>query len=363
MTAEHKDDAPIPPEINKYLAILSKDPGSMVFAPLAEAYRKAGMLDEAIATAQDGMKLRPDYVSGMVALGRAYFEKGLLAEARENLEKVLVIAPDNIIAAGILEEIKKQWPVVRGQGPEVEIEAKAEDVRIEERPEVVEEAEIEELTELEEFTELVEAEAEEKSGDFQVEEISFEAPEPGLGLAKEVTEIEEEKTAEDIGIWGAETASELQEEPAMSEMSEPEAQFKSPEVEEKEARPRKEITTGTIADLYIKQGYFDKAIDIYQTLYDADPGNEDIKRKLDELKKQLSGVSGQGPEEESGVGWAEPTSQETLDPLTQAPLKQELVGAGFKPAPTEEVTIDEDSENIDRLGSWLKTIQSERRKG
>jgi len=362
MTAEHKDDAPIPPEINKYLAILSKDPGSMVFAPLAEAYRKAGMLDEAIATAQDGMKLRPDYVSGMVALGRAYFEKGLLAEARENLEKVLVIAPDNIIAAGILEEIKKQWPVVRGQGPEVEIEAKAEDVRIEERPEVVEEAEIEELTELEEFTELVEAEAEEKSGDFQVEEINFEAPEPGLGLAKEVKEGEEEKTPDDMGSWVDETASELVEEP-VSEVFEPEARFRSPEVEEKEARPRKEITTGTIADLYIKQGYFDKAIDIYQTLYDADPGNDDIKRKLDELKKQLSGVSGQGPEEESGVGWAEPTSQETLDPLTQAPLKQELVGAGFKPAPTEEVTIDEDSENIDRLGSWLKTIQSERRKG
>ena len=64
----------------------------------------------------DGLKLRPDYVSGMVALGRAYFEKGLLAEARENLEKVLIIAPDNIIAAGILEEIKSKWSVVRGQG-------------------------------------------------------------------------------------------------------------------------------------------------------------------------------------------------------------------------------------------------------
>ena len=370
MTAELKDDAPIPPEINKYLAILSKDPGSMVFAPLAEAYRKAGMLDEAIATAQDGMKLRPDYVSGMVALGRAYFEKGLLAEARENLEKVLVIAPDNIIAAGILEEIKSKWSVASGQGPE-----KPEPVtsnlepnkpvtqELEVGSQKIDEPEIEELTELEEFSELVEAEAEEKSGDFLVEEITFEAPEPGLGLAKEVKEIEEEKTAEDIGIWGEETANQLEEEgPALTEISEPEVEPRTLHVEEKEARPKKEITTGTIADLYIKQGYFDKAIDIYQTLYDADPGNDDIKRKLDELKKQLSGVSGQGPEEELGVGWAEPTSQETLAPLTQAPLKQELVGAGFKPAPTEEA-IDEDSENIDRLGSWLKTIQSERRKG
>jgi len=330
MTAELKDDAPIPPEINKYLAILSKDPGSMVFAPLAEAYRKVGMLAEAIATAQDGLKLRPDYVSGMVALGRAYFEKGLLAEARENLEKVLVIAPDNIIAASILEEIKKK----SADQPEAPIIPAPSTSTGQPLSESAEEAEIEELTELEEFTELAEAEAEEKSGDFQVEEISFEAPEPGLGLAKEVKEREEEKTTEDIGSWGAETASELQEEPAMSEISEPEARFRSPEVEEKGARPRREITTGTIADLYIKQGYFDKAIDIYQTLYDADPGNDDIKRKLDELKMQGSGV--EICKEEIGVGWVEPTGQ-------RAELKTD--------------------ENIDRLGSWLKTIQSERRKG
>ena len=330
MTAELKDDVPVPPEINKYLAILSKDPGSMVFAPLAEAYRKAGMLAEAIATAQDGLKLRPDYVSGMVALGRAYFEKGLLAEARENLEKVLVIAPDNIIAAGILEEIKKK----SADQPEAPIIPAPSTSTGQPLSESAGEAEIEELTELEEFTELAEAEAEEKPGDFQVEEISFEAPEPGLGLAKELKEREEEKTAENIGSWGAETASELQEEPAMSEISEPEARFRSPEVEEKGARPRREITTGTIADLYIKQGYFDKAIDIYQTLYDADPGNDDIKRKLDELKMQGSGV--EIHKEEIGVGWVEPTGQ----------------GAELKT-----------DENIDRLGSWLKTIQSERRKG
>lgn len=340
MTAELKDDAPIPPEINKYLAILSKDPGSMVFAPLAEAYRKAGMLDEAIATAQEGIKLRPDYVSGMVALGRAYFEKGLLAEARENLEKVLVIAPDNIIAAGILEEIKSKGSGASGQGPEKPepvISNLESDKAVSQESEVssqkIAEPEIEELTELEEFTELLEAEADEKSGDFQVEEISFEAPEPGLGLAKEVKEREVEKTPDDMGSLGEETASELQEKPAMSEISEPEAQFRSPEVEEKEARPRKEITTGTIADLYIKQGYFDKAIDIYKTLYDADPGNDDIKRKLDELTKQ---VVAKVEEQEAEKGWIEPGGQ----------------GAELKT-----------DENINRLESWLKTIQSERRKG
>lgn len=332
--AELKDVAPIPPEINKYLAILSKDPGSMVFAPLAEAYRKAGMLDEAIATAQDGLKLHPNYVSGMVALGRAYFEKGALAEAREALEKVLVIAPDNIVATNILEEIR--------QKPE-------------------------ELIELEELTELTEIEAEEEAGDFQVEEISFEAPEPGLGLAKDVQDIEAEKTAEDIGIWVEETESQLEEGAEVVEQAEVKV-----EVEEKEVRPRKEITTETIADLYIKQGYFEKAIDIYQTLYDADPENDEIKRKLDELTNQVKvkeeveeKVKEQVKEEvekQVEVGWAEPTGQEMPASLPQTTPKHEFVGAGFKPDPTVEA-INEDSENINRLESWLKTIQSERRKG
>ncbi|MBF8250434.1 MAG: hypothetical protein HW382_62, partial [Deltaproteobacteria bacterium] len=151
-------------------------------------------------------------------------------------------------------------------------------------------------------------------------------------LAKEVKEGEEEKTPDDMGSWVDETASELVEEP-VSEFFEPEARFRSPEVEEKEARPRKEITTETIADLYIKQGYFDKAIDIYQTLYDADPGNDDIKRKLDELKKE---IVVKGEEQEAEKGWVEQTGQGT------------------------ELKTDE---NIDRLESWLETIQSERRKG
>ncbi|MBI4746215.1 MAG: tetratricopeptide repeat protein [Deltaproteobacteria bacterium] len=329
MTAELKDDAPVPPEINKYLAILSKDPGSMVFAPLAEAYRKAGMLDEAIAVARDGMKLRPDYVSGMVALGRAYFEKGLLAEARENLEKVLVIVPDNIIAANLLEEIKKTE--VRSQKSEETTEeavsqvgwAVPTDQGLEEEPEIIE------VTELEELTELTEIEAEEEPGDFQVEEISFEAPEPGLGPVKEQWSGASSQGPEKLepDTWNLEPE------------EEPEALSRSPEVEEKEARRRKEITTETIADLYIKQGYFDKAIDIYKTLYDADPGNDNIKRKLDELKMQAAGVRGQG----SGK----------LEPET------------WKLEPEKEPVAveDENIENIKKLGSWLKTIQSERRKG
>jgi tetratricopeptide (TPR) repeat protein len=92
-------------EIGKYLDILAKDPHSRVFAPLAEAYRKAGLVDDAIATALEGLKVHPNYLGGRVALGRAYFEKRQYTEAAAEMERVVASAPDNLMAHRVLGQI------------------------------------------------------------------------------------------------------------------------------------------------------------------------------------------------------------------------------------------------------------------
>ncbi|HEY6000363.1 MAG TPA: tetratricopeptide repeat protein [bacterium] len=92
-------------EIGKYLEILAKDPNSRVFAPLAEAYRKAGLLDDAIETAREGLNVHPNYLGGRVALGRALFEKKSFGEAAEEMRKVVKAAADNIIAHKVLGQI------------------------------------------------------------------------------------------------------------------------------------------------------------------------------------------------------------------------------------------------------------------
>ena len=92
-------------EIGKYLDILAKDPNSRVFAPLAEAYRKAGLFDDAVEIALEGLKVHPNYLGGRVALGRAYFEKKQYAEAAAEMQKVAKAAPDNIIAHKVLGQI------------------------------------------------------------------------------------------------------------------------------------------------------------------------------------------------------------------------------------------------------------------
>jgi len=83
---------------------LAKDPGSKIFAQLAEEYRKAGMLREAIVTCREGLSRHPTYFSARVALGRALLEAGSYEEARVELEKVLAQVPDNILAHKFLAE-------------------------------------------------------------------------------------------------------------------------------------------------------------------------------------------------------------------------------------------------------------------
>ena len=92
-------------EIGKYLEILVKDPRSRVFAPLAEAYRKAGLLDDAIETALEGLRHHPPYLGGRVALGRAYYDKRQYAEAESEMRQVVRAAPDNLMAHKVLGQI------------------------------------------------------------------------------------------------------------------------------------------------------------------------------------------------------------------------------------------------------------------
>ena len=81
------------------------DPASIVFAALAEEYRRAGRLEEAIVTCRAGLEHHPAFLSARVTLGRALIDVGELAEAKEALEYVVSAAPENLAAIRALAEI------------------------------------------------------------------------------------------------------------------------------------------------------------------------------------------------------------------------------------------------------------------
>jgi len=87
-----------------YLKRFQDDPTSRVFAPLAEAYRKAGLVDEAIEVAREGLTIHPRFMGGRVALARALFDKQLFQEVVDELMPIVEDIPDNLVAQRLLAE-------------------------------------------------------------------------------------------------------------------------------------------------------------------------------------------------------------------------------------------------------------------
>jgi len=63
--------------ISKCEKILSTNPGSQIFAALADAYRKRGDLDLAFQVCQKGLKTHPDYGSAHLVMAKINLDKGM----------------------------------------------------------------------------------------------------------------------------------------------------------------------------------------------------------------------------------------------------------------------------------------------
>ena len=80
------------------------DPSSRIFAPLAECYRKIGLVDQAIDICKEGMIIHPDFTGGKVAMARAYFDKKKYVLVRDLLLPIIDSIPDNLIAQRLLAD-------------------------------------------------------------------------------------------------------------------------------------------------------------------------------------------------------------------------------------------------------------------
>jgi tetratricopeptide (TPR) repeat protein len=83
---------------------IESDPASIAFAQLAEEYRRAGQLAEAVETCHAGLRTHPDYLSARVTLGRALLGLGRLDDAVRELEPIVKAAPENLAACRALGE-------------------------------------------------------------------------------------------------------------------------------------------------------------------------------------------------------------------------------------------------------------------
>ncbi len=81
-----------------------RDPKSRAFLQLAEEYRRAGQLEDAVHVLRAGLDEHPTYLSAQVALGRCLMESGLADAAAEILERAVARDPTQLVANKLLVE-------------------------------------------------------------------------------------------------------------------------------------------------------------------------------------------------------------------------------------------------------------------
>jgi len=90
---------------DKYEKVLAADPSSVAFIFLAQVLYKQGKVDKAINVLINGLRYNKKSVTGRFLLGKIYYDRWMIDQARKEFKTVVELAPDNLAAARMLVEI------------------------------------------------------------------------------------------------------------------------------------------------------------------------------------------------------------------------------------------------------------------
>ncbi|HUE95430.1 MAG TPA: tetratricopeptide repeat protein [Longimicrobiaceae bacterium] len=92
-------------ELEKLERKHAENPEGRYFVPLANAYRKACQLERAIEVLREGLQKHTDYLSAHIVLGRCLADRDDPAAAEAEFRYVLTLDPQNLIALRTLGEL------------------------------------------------------------------------------------------------------------------------------------------------------------------------------------------------------------------------------------------------------------------
>jgi tetratricopeptide (TPR) repeat protein len=239
----HQDRELIWAEIKKYEQRLEKNPESYLFARLSEVYLKVNLIDDALHVARQGIAKYPYYIAGQRALAMASIAKGLNEECLQALQKVAAASPEDL-------EVQKLLGKLFAEKGNREAAQKAFNTVLEFNPDD-EECQVE-LNNL-----LVLEAASDKT--YSSSDIDF-------GFGAFIDEPEDEI----IELSEADIVEEPDLESTITEAS--------------GNKGHDPLTTATVAELYVKQGFEAKAIGIYRSILAENPFNIAVRTRLEELE-------------------------------------------------------------------------------
>ncbi|NVN89501.1 MAG: tetratricopeptide repeat protein [Desulfuromonadales bacterium] len=235
-------------DIKHFEERLAQDPDSYLFAQLADVYLKVNLVDDALHTAKQGAKKFPTYVAGQRALAMACHAKGLVEECRQALEIVTAALPEDaeaqkmlarlMVSSGELDSAKKVFRVLLEFYPEnaefqEELDLLAQPVHLPD--------------EVDRDTEHAEI----------ASDLQLPCAETGF-LEDEIIELTEDD------IWVEELEAPVDAAPVQHDP----------------------LSTATLAELYVQQGFISKALDIYRALLNEDPANSEVQSRIAELEEK-----------------------------------------------------------------------------
>jgi tetratricopeptide (TPR) repeat protein len=87
---------------------LARDPASLAFAQLADLYRKAGRMPEAIALCRQGLTRYPQYTTARLILAKAWLAEGRLDEAGAEIRTALEQSSKDVQCLRLAAEVERR---------------------------------------------------------------------------------------------------------------------------------------------------------------------------------------------------------------------------------------------------------------
>lgn len=318
-------------EIGRFEAQYRQNPVSLVFARLADAYRKAGDPERGLSVLAEGIERHPDYPSAHIVRARCLVDLDRPADAEESLRRVLELDGQNLVAMRGLAGLAER----RGDPSEA--------MRWCEQIVALDPMNVEAETALARLRTVA------RTSPPRIEPLPAPREQWWSSPAFQVEAEEDQEPAHDgadpAGVAGGAWW------------------FEDPS--EDDHSDDGDLLTRTMADLYVRQGLHEEAAAIYRELLADRPDDEGLRRALADAERRFD----RSPTGEPTAAEAEPTAPAGPDepaadespadeaPAAEAPAAEHVPGAsGVRAAAFVTHPVPQEAGTSDVFLEWLRRL-------
>lgn len=300
----------------KYYGLYKKNPRSKVFAPLAEAFRKLGMIDDALKILREGIRIHPNYALGYIVLAHCYYDQEKYELTYNTLRPIVGQNADNIslqkifaqscIHTGHLEEALDTYKYLLFLNPRdkffaAEVKKLEDDLMVGHKKLTLDqlikapELKLPPSEALDDDWVQVDFNGPKKTALPEPSEPKEEDPDDGWTMARPGDEL---KSSVHPILTGDVEKRSLEDEFYADEFEEEHGNIDEVNGSINTDSP---LVSHTLIDLYCSQHYYDKAIELLDRILELNPHDQNSVKKLAQVREEKRRhEAAPAPSEESG---------------------------------------------------------------